>query len=116
MTRQQAQESADQPKASAVQIDLRPAMTHATAAKNGSTETPPGIGTERPRGPVTLSPAARTDVLRDATLICQAAVANGERISQRSLARQLRDHGHRFPNERLNGIALTIGLTEGKAA
>jgi hypothetical protein len=52
----------------------------------------------------------------EANLICQAAAANGERISQRALARQLRVHGHRFSNEHLHGIAATIGLTGEKAA
>jgi hypothetical protein len=32
------------------------------------------------------------------------------------LARQLRGHGHRFPNEHLRQIAETIGLTAGRAA
>jgi hypothetical protein len=50
------------------------------------------------------------------SLICQTAAANGERLSQRALARQLRDHGHRFSNENLHSIAATIGLTTGKAA
>jgi hypothetical protein len=62
------------------------------------------------------SPAAHHRLLRDASLICQTAAANGERLSQRALARQLRDHGHRFSNEHLHGIAATIGLTTGKAA
>jgi hypothetical protein len=63
-------------------------------------------------------PAAgsRHDLLHEASLICQTAAANGERISQRALARQLRGHGHRFSNEHLHGIAATIGLTPGKAA
>jgi len=32
------------------------------------------------------------------------------------LARQLRGHGHRFPNEHLRLIADSIGLTQGQAA
>jgi hypothetical protein len=32
------------------------------------------------------------------------------------LARQLRCHGHRFPNEHLRSIADSIGLTTGRAA
>jgi hypothetical protein len=55
-------------------------------------------------------------LLGDASAIYQDAAARGERLSQRTLARQLRSHGHRFPNEHLRGIADSIGLTAGKAA
>jgi hypothetical protein len=55
-------------------------------------------------------------LLRDASAIYQDAAARGERLSQRMLARQLRSHGHRFPNEHLRCIADSIGLTTGKAA
>lgn len=55
-------------------------------------------------------------VLRDANVIYQHAVARGERLSQRSLARQLRGHGHRFPNGHLREIALSIGLASRRAA
>jgi hypothetical protein len=56
------------------------------------------------------------DLLHEATAIYQQAAARGERLSQRALARQLRLHGHRFPNEHLRHIAETIGLAESKAA
>jgi len=55
-------------------------------------------------------------LLRDASAIYQDAAARGERLSQRMLARHLRNRGHRFPNEHLLGIADSIGLTAGKAA
>jgi len=55
-------------------------------------------------------------LLRDASAIYQRAAARGERLSQRALARQLRVHGHRFPNEHLRQIAESIGLAQGKAA
>jgi hypothetical protein len=55
-------------------------------------------------------------LLRDARAIYQDAAARGERLSQRTLARQLRGHGHRFPNEHLRLIATSIGLAAGKAA
>ena len=55
-------------------------------------------------------------LLRAATVICQDAAARGERLSQRALARQLRQHGHRFPNEHLRLIATSIGLAHGNAA
>ncbi len=51
-----------------------------------------------------------------ATVICGEAAARGERLSQRALARQLRDHGHRFPNEDLRLIAASIGLSQSDAA
>ena len=67
--------------------------------------------TERPgaRGP-------DPRLLRDASSIFQNASAHGQRLSQRSLARQLRRHGHHFPNDHLHQIAETIGLGAGRAA
>ena len=58
----------------------------------------------------------RPGLLRDAQAIYRDAAARGERLSQRTLARRLRDHGHRFPNEHLRLIAASIGLAAGKAA
>jgi hypothetical protein len=58
----------------------------------------------------------RSGLLRDAGIICRDAAARGERLSQRTLARQLRRHGHRFPNEHLRLIADSIGLNASKAA
>jgi hypothetical protein len=58
----------------------------------------------------------RPGVLRDATAIYRDAAARGERLSQRTLARQLRGHGHRFPNEHLRLIADSIGLNASTAA
>ena len=55
-------------------------------------------------------------LIRDASAIYQKAAARGERLSQRTLARQLRGHGHRFPNEHLRWIADSIGLTANRAA
>ncbi len=55
-------------------------------------------------------------LLRDASAIYRDAAARGERLSQRTLARQLRGHGHRFPNEHLRWIADSIGLTASRAA
>jgi hypothetical protein len=74
-------------------------------------------------GPVT-DPAGHNDscpvpdpgLLRDASAIYQDAAARGEQLSQRTLARQLRGHGHRFPNDHLHWIAECIGLAPGKAA
>jgi hypothetical protein len=55
-------------------------------------------------------------LLRDATLIVQNASARGQRLSQRTLARELRGHGHHFPNDHLRQIAETIGLARNVAA
>jgi hypothetical protein len=55
-------------------------------------------------------------LLRDADTIYRDAAARGERLSQRTLARQLRTYGHRFPNEHLRLIADSIGLNASKAA
>jgi hypothetical protein len=60
--------------------------------------------------------APRPGLLRDASAIYQDAAARGERLSQRMLARQLRGHGHRFPNDHLRLIADSIGLNARKAA
>ena len=49
-------------------------------------------------------------LLRDATLILQNASARGQRLSQRTLARELRGHGHHLPNDHLRQIAEIIGL------
>jgi hypothetical protein len=43
--------------------------------------------------------------LEDAAYIVQTAYANGERVSQRVLAAQLRERGHRFSNAQLRAIA-----------
>jgi len=53
---------------------------------------------------------------RAANSICQDAARRGERLSQRALARQLRERGHRFPNEHLHLLATSIGLADGHAA
>jgi hypothetical protein len=64
--------------------------------------------------PTSTGPDAR--LLRDATLIFQNASARGQRLSQRTLARELRGHGHHFPNDHLRQIAQTIGLAHHAAA
>jgi len=55
-------------------------------------------------------------LLRAAAVIWQDTAARGERLSQRALARQLREHGHRFPNDHLRLIATSIGLAQADAA
>ena len=122
MTRQQASAqnqdldtSAHQPGTMAIPDQPHPPASHPIPAPARSPQAPHETGAEPPHGPDPL-PLVRRGLLRDATSICQTAAANGERLSQRALARQLRDHGHRFSNEHLHGIAATIGLTTSKAA
>ena len=55
-------------------------------------------------------------LVRAAAVICQNAADRGGRLSQRALGRQLREMGHRFPNEHLRLIAGSIGLTRTEAA
>ncbi len=55
-------------------------------------------------------------LLHDARLIFHNATARGQRLSQRTLARELRGHGHHFPNDHLRHIAETIGLARDAAA
>jgi hypothetical protein len=64
--------------------------------------------------PAGAGPDAR--LLRDARVIVQNASARGQRLSQRTLARELRGHGHHFPNDHLRQIAETIGLSCSAAA
>ena len=84
-------------------------------------------GLVAPNGAADANPPAvhESPLLRDAVDICRTAAARGERLSQRALARALRGHGHRFPNESLRGVALAVGLasppgplpaTEGRAS
>jgi hypothetical protein len=56
------------------------------------------------------------DVMRDARTIYSNALASGERLSQRALARQLRGLGHQFPNDQLHQIATRIGLAHDQTA
>lgn len=76
----------------------------------------PGVSRREPTGRTGTGARPTGDLLREATVICQQAATRGERVSQRALARQLRERGHRFPNEHLRRIADTIGLTDSRAA
>ncbi|MGH3222606.1 MAG: hypothetical protein ACRDPY_28570 [Streptosporangiaceae bacterium] len=67
-----------------------------------------------PAGPA--DPGPDTRLLHDATLIFNNASARGLHLSQRTLARELRRHGHHFPNDHLHQIADTIGLAHPRAA
>jgi hypothetical protein len=76
------------------------------------------VGPVRPVHNVTAPAEAGPDprLLRDAHLIFHNATARGQRLSQRTLARELRGHGHHFPNDHLRHIAETIGLARDAAA
>jgi hypothetical protein len=69
-----------------------------------------------PRQEPASAPSVRTELLSDASAIRAAAATRGERLSQRALARQLRERGHRFPNEQLHQIAEVTRLAEVRAA
>ena len=62
----------------------------------------------RPAAGTVGQDGADARLIRDAQAICAEAAARGERVSQRALARQLRNRGHRFPNDQLRQIAETI--------
>jgi hypothetical protein len=118
MTRQRRLGRAPEPRV-ATALVLAPPLGRTT---DGSADARTNGG---PAAPVRWPDYMRTDrsrvgphpgLLRDATAIYQDAAARGERLSQRTLARQLRGHGHRFPNEHLRWIADTIGLTANRAA
>jgi hypothetical protein len=129
MTRQQAAGSG--PRAAAAPARQHgpqaavspPPGPHAGTVLDGGTAGRPrpapsrAAGGSSPRarpGPGSSGPGRR--LLHDATVLYQAAAANGERLSQRMLASQLRRHGHRFSNQHLHAIAASIGLTSHRAA
>ena len=101
--------SVPQPIRSATKDRLHAVASAGDAVAARSPGAPPGaegrpaLAKDTTAARISPHPAAtagsRHDLLREASLICQAAAANGERISQRALARQLRGHGHRFPND-----------------
>jgi hypothetical protein len=118
MTRRQA----DVPTRASVPAAALVLATH----RAGGSRYPPwsadrtAAGHSRPDVDLARSSSSAMDadpgLLDAASAIFQDAAARGERLSQRMLARQLRGHGHRFPNEHLRQIADSIGLTPGQAA
>jgi hypothetical protein len=73
-------------------------------------------GSAPPRQEPASAPSVPTELLSDASAIRAAAATRGERLSQRALARELRERGHRFPNDQLHQIAEVTRLTEARAA
>ena len=54
--------------------------------------------------PTPGAPDLDSRLIEDAAEITEAAHVNGRRVSQRALAAQLREHGHRFSNAQLRSI------------
>ena len=117
MTRQRTHVAAPEPRFAAALVLAPP-----PAPGNMATGAQPGASPAahlHPSGEVIRHRAGggpRPGLLRDAGAIYRDAAARGERLSQRTLARQLRRHGHRFPNGHLRLIADSIGLNASKAA
>lgn len=117
MTRQHIHDRTEQPRL-ATALVLAPPPAAASMPAGAAPGTSPA-GHFHPSGEVVRYRSGRgprPGVLRDASAIYRDAAMRGERLSQRMLARQLRRHGHRFPNEHLRLIADSIGLSANKAA
>jgi hypothetical protein len=116
MTRQRTNLSAQETRIAPALVLAPPATTSTAAGAevNGSTPTYLRWPAEAARHRNGIGP--RPSLLRDASAVYRDAAARGERLSQRSLARQLRGHGHRFPNEHLRLISGSVGLTANRAA
>jgi hypothetical protein len=117
LTRQRRLTHAQEPRVAAALVlaPSLPTMNSASGAEaSGAQPLHPRWAAGMPRHDRGVAP--RPGLLRDASAIYREAVAHGDRLSQRTLARQLRSQGHRFPNEHLRGIADSIGLTTARAA
>jgi hypothetical protein len=119
MTRQRASSRAREPGPSAALV-IAPHPSGSGQVVSPTAAGPVVIRTmvpdDRPEGGDRHGADPNSGLLRDASAICQHAAACGERLSQRALARQLRLRGHRFPNDHLRQIALSVGLASGRAA
>jgi hypothetical protein len=104
------------PRRPALVLASRPATDHTVSP--GAAEGAAGVGPRpgRHQSAQPSGPGVGEDLLGDARAICLDAAARGERLSQRALARQLRNRGHRFPNEQLRQIAAGTGLIPASAA
>jgi hypothetical protein len=113
MTRQHARTPATtRPHRPALTLTAEPAIAEPAAA-NLDRRTEPG--TRAASAHVGPPGDAADDMMRDATAIYREARSRGIRLSQRALARQLRDRGHQFPNDQLHHIAARTGLGPGPA-
>jgi hypothetical protein len=83
---------------------------------------PPDGAADRPSGdsaaaePISASLSFGGPLFADAAEIVSTAQANGEMVSRRVLAAQLRSRGHRFSNAQLQGIARTVGSVPDRRA
>ncbi len=118
MTRQHTHARAEEPRiVPALMLAPSPTITgtaRSTEANGNTTTTYLRWPAEPLRHRSSSGP--RPGVLRDASALYRYAAARGERLSQQTLARQLRRHGHRFPREHLRLIAESIDLTANRAA
>lgn len=117
MTRQQA---GTRPAAAPSRpvLVLAGSPVRSSAADGSGLSGSPGIPLRpaAPAGRPANDPRVDARLLRDASFLSRQAAASGERLSQRALARQLRDRGHRFPNDQLHWIADSIGNLPASAA
>ena len=117
MTRELRSFRDEGPRAATALVLAPPPMPSDVAAGAGTSGgSPPDIQWPAEAAVHRSGTQPRPGLLRDARAIYQQAASRGERLSQRTLARQLRSHGHRFPNEHLRGIADSIGLSAARAA
>ena len=102
-------------------------MSRQQATRPQHAHTPAALVLAPPPGPPVLriqpqdvaehaDPGPGQRLLHDAQIIYQNAAARGQHLSQRTLARELRDHGHQYPNGHLRLIAQTIGQAHRRAA
>jgi hypothetical protein len=100
MTRQRTNSHARQPGTNAALV-LAPNPASSGQVASPTVPAPVVIRTSTPddrsEGSERYGADPYPGLLRDANAICKHATACGERLSQRSLARQLRLRGHRFP-------------------
>jgi hypothetical protein len=117
MTRRQGVTKAStEPSRPLLVLATDPDIAHAPGHLVASTEEDDRPGAAPgPQTPASC-PSVRAELLSDASAIRAAAATRGERLSQRALARQLRQRGHRFPNDQLQQIAEAARLTEVLAA
>jgi hypothetical protein len=127
MTRQRRLGATVEPRVAPVLVLAAPAPATTSPRPEGGPVVP-GDVVSQPGGQVTVAWLgnaagqhssgldARAGLLRDARAIYTEAGAHGQRVSQRTLARQLRRRGHRFGNERLRWIAQTISQAGTRAA
>jgi hypothetical protein len=106
----------------------RMAMLASTAALTGTAAgeiggSPVAVNASQAREDSQLSPAGTAGeepssqdhrLIADARKIAEEARRRGVRLSQASLAKQLRGQGHKIANERLRWLASTIGIGTGR--